>query len=115
MLRNPVLTGMTDQEPDELVAHLAPARAAQTAQRRYAQRGGPRRNAARAGGRPLLTDAARVLITVVYLRQHCSQQVLSEPLEVSPNVIGQAIADTRQLLDEHRHTISPTTVRFVVD
>ena len=46
LLSNPVLTGMTGQELDELLAQLAPARAAQTAQRCYAQRGGRRRNAA---------------------------------------------------------------------
>jgi hypothetical protein len=30
----------------------------------------------------------------VYLRQRCSEKVLSELLEVYPNSIGQAIADT---------------------
>ena len=112
LLSNPVLTGMTGQEIDELVAQLALARAAQTAQRCYARRGGRRRNAPGAGVRPLLTDTDRVVLTLIYLRQHCSQKVLAELLEINPHSIGEAIADTRQLLDEHRHTTSPTTTRF---
>jgi transposase len=112
LLSDPLLTGMNRHELDELAAGLAPAQAAQTAQRRYEQRGGQRRRAPGAGGRSLLTDAARVVITVVYLRQICSQNVLSELLEVNPNSIGQAIAETRQLLDEHGLAISPTTLRF---
>jgi hypothetical protein len=62
--------------------------------------------------RPLLTDTDRVVLTLVYLRQHCSQKVLAELLEINPHSIGEAIADTRQLLDEHGHTTSPTTTRF---
>ncbi|OZM75773.1 hypothetical protein CFP66_44805 [Pseudonocardia sp. MH-G8] len=62
--------------------------------------------------RSLLTDATRVVITVVYLRQICSQNVLSEMLEVNPNSIGQAIAETRQLLNQHGLGVSPTTLRF---
>jgi hypothetical protein len=112
LLSNPVLTGMTGQELDELVAQLAPARAAQTAQRCYARRGGRRRNAPGAGLRPLLTDTDRVVLTLVYQRQHCSQKVLAELLEINPHSIGEAIADTRQLLDEHGHATSPTTTRF---
>jgi hypothetical protein len=94
LLSNPVLTGMTGQELDELVAHLTLARAAQTTQRCYARRGGRRRNAPGAGVRPLLTDTDRVVLTLVYLRQHCSQKVLAELLEINPHSIGEAIADT---------------------
>jgi hypothetical protein len=60
----------------------------------------------------LLPEAVRVLITVAYLRQICSQNVLSELLEINPNSIGRAIADSRQLLREHGHTITPTTMRL---
>jgi hypothetical protein len=38
--------------------------------------------------------------------------VLSDLLRINPNTIGQAIAETRQLLNEHHHTIHPTTLRF---
>jgi Rhodopirellula transposase DDE domain len=112
MLSDPLLTGISRQELDALAASLAPAQAAQTEQRCYQQRGGPRRKAAGTHGRPLLCDADRVLVTIVYLRQICSQKVLSDLIEVNPFSIGQAIAETRQLLDEHRHTVTPTTLRF---
>ena len=54
----------------------------------------------------LLSDADRVLVTVVYLRQICSQNVLSDLLGINANSIGQAIAETRQLLTEHHRTIA---------
>jgi transposase len=111
-LADPALTGMSRQQLDALAARLAPAQAAQAEQRCYQQRGGRRRRAPGAGGRPLLGDADRVLITVVYLRQVCSQRVLSELLEVNPTSIGQAIAATRQLLEEHGCSVTPTTLRF---
>ncbi|SNR99759.1 ISAzo13 family transposase, partial [Blastococcus mobilis] len=106
------LTGMTTAELAELAALLAPAQAALAAQRRFEQRGGPRRRAAGAGSTGLLTDADRVLVTVVYQRQLCSMNVLSDLLGVNANSIGQAIADTRALLAEHGRTIAPSTLRF---
>src|SRR3954463_6418691 len=106
------LTGMASHELAELATVLAPAQAAQAAQRRFEQRGGPRRRAPGAGATGLLTDADRVLITVVYSRQICSMNVLSDLLGVNANSIGQAIAETRQLLVEHGRTIAPTTLRF---
>ena len=112
MLADERLTGMTTAELAELVALLAPAQAAQAAQRRFEQRGGPRRRAAGAGSTGLLTAADRVLVSVVYQRQLCSMNVLSDLLGINANSIGQAIADTRQLLAEHGRAIDPTTLRF---
>lgn len=112
LLADPVLTGMSRPELDALAARLAPAQAAQTQQRCWQQRGGRRRRAPGAGSRPLLGDAGRVLITIVYLRQVCSQKVLSELLEINPSSIGHAIAETRQLLEEHGCSVTPTTLRF---
>jgi hypothetical protein len=106
------LTGTSAAALAELAALLAPAQAAQAAQRRFTQRGGPRRRAAGAGSTGLLTAADRVLVTVVYQRQLCSMNVLSDLLGVNANSIGQAIADTRALLAEHDRTIVPSTLRF---
>jgi transposase len=106
------LTGMSADELAALVTLLAPDQAAQAAQRRFEQRGGQRRRAPGAGSRGLLSDADRVLITVIYLRQICSQNVLSELLGINANSIGHAIAETRQLLAEHPRTIRPATLRF---
>lgn len=113
LLTDPRLTGMTRDELDDLTADLAPAQAARAAQRCWEQRGGRRRRAPGAGGKRLLTDAASVLITILYLRQVCSQRVLSELLEVNPNSIGEVIAETRTLLDQHRHRVATSTqLRF---
>jgi transposase len=112
LLADPRLTGMSRAELAALAQTLAPAQEAQAAQRCFEQRGGQRRRAPGAGSKGLLTAADRVLVTVVYLRQICSQNVLSELLGINANSIGQAIAETRQLLTEHRHTITPTTLRF---
>ena len=38
--------------------------------------------------------------------------MLSELLEINPHSLGEAITDTCQLVDEHRHTLPPTTVRL---
>ncbi|SDZ26459.1 Rhodopirellula transposase DDE domain-containing protein [Geodermatophilus africanus] len=112
LLANERLTGMAPDDLAELAALLAPAQAAQAAQRRFEQRGGPRRRAAGAGSTGLLTDADRVLVTVVYQRRLCSMNVLSDLLGVNANSIGQAIADTRALLAEHGRTITASTLRF---
>ena len=106
------LTGMNAAEFVELAARLAPAQAAQAAQRRFEQRGGQRRRAPGAGSTGLLTPADRVLVTVAYSRQICSHNVLSDLLGINSNSIGEAIAETRQLLAEPGRTIAPTTLRF---
>src|SRR3954447_9458512 len=106
------LTGMSRDELAVLAQQLAPAQEAQAAQRRFEQRGGRRRRAPGAGSKGLLSAADRVLVTVVYLRQICSQNVLSDLLGINTNTIGQAIAETRQLLTDHRHRIPATTLRF---
>jgi transposase len=106
------LTGMNRDELAALAQALAPAQQAQAAQRRFEQRGGQRRRAPGAGSMGLLSCSDRVLVTVVYLRQICSQNVLSDLLGINANSIGQAIAETRQLLTDHHRTIPATTLRF---
>jgi hypothetical protein len=53
-----------------------------------------------------------MLVTVVYLRQLCSQNVLSDLLDINANSIGQVIFDTRQLLGEHGRVIDAAALRF---
>jgi hypothetical protein len=111
-LADPRLTGMSRGMLDQLAADLGLAQAARAEQRFFEQRGGPRRQAKGSHGRPLLTDAAKVVITVVYQRQVCSQLVLSEMLEISEYPIGKAITETGRLLAERKHAIVPTVLRF---
>ena len=111
-LAQPAITGMTSQQLHDLTERLAPLQAAHAEQRKHQQRGGRRLQAAGAHGRPLLNPADRVVVTIVYLRQICSQRVLSDMLEINPNSISKAIAETRQLLDQLRHPVTPTNLRF---
>ncbi|MEY9997579.1 hypothetical protein ABIE67_009698 [Streptomyces sp. V4I8] len=112
LLADPALTGMTCQALAQLVEDLAPAQAAQTAQRYWQQRGGPRRRAPGAGVKPLFTDTDRVVITLVYQRQTCSLGVLSELLAVDRATIGKIVTSTRLLLQERGITVASTTTRF---
>src|SRR3954454_11172164 len=111
LLADPRLTGMSRDELAALAQALAPAQEAQAAQRCFEQRGGQRRRAPGAGSTGLLSAADRVLVTVVYLRQICSQNVLSDLLGINASSIGQAVAETRQLLNELHRTIPATTLR----
>ena len=111
MLTDPRLTGMPSSDLQALRSLLAPAQAARAEQRRYVLRGGPR-VATTGRSRALLTNADEILITIVYLRQVCPQKVLCDLLGINQVTIGQAIKATRQLLDEHKISITPTVVRY---
>ena len=112
MLSHPALTGMSRQQLDHLIADLAGPQEAQREQARHQRRGTERRRAAGAGPRAKLTTADRILATVLYLRRLCTQAVLGELFAVDRSRITEAIRETRPLLDEHRHAITPATARF---
>lgn len=111
-LADPRLTGMTRRELTDLCQRLAAAQAAQTEQRCYEQRGGPRRRARGAGGTALLCDADKVLITVLYQRQIASQRTIAEITGINTESIGSAIAQTRQIFQEARVSITPQPMRL---
>jgi Rhodopirellula transposase DDE domain len=111
-LSHPTLTGMSRQRLDDLVAELAAAQETQRDQARRRRRGAERRRAAGAGPRPRLTDADRILVTVLYLRKLCTQAVLAELLAVDRSRITEAVQATRPLMEEHGHAITPATARF---
>ncbi len=92
-LSHPALTGMSRRHLDELIAELAGPQETQREQSRHRRRGTERRRAAGAGPRAKLTNADRILATVLYLRRLCTQAV-------------------RPLLEEHGHAITPATARF---
>jgi len=107
------LTGMTSTELERLVATLAPAQAARAQQRHSQQRGGrARRATGNLRSKPLFDDAARLLITLLYQRQVCSMNVLSDLLEVTATCIGDTVKQTRQALEDHGHTCGAAPLRF---
>lgn len=103
---------MSRQRLDDLTAELAAAQEAQREQARRRRRGAERRRAAGAGPRPRLTDADRVLAAVLYLRKLCTQAVLAELFAVDRSRITEAVRETRSLMEEHGHDITPATARF---
>ena len=111
-LSHPALTGMSRQQLRRLIAELAGPQEAQREQARRSRRGAERRRAAGAGPRPRLTDAGRVLATVLYLRKLCTQAVLAELFAVDRSRITEAVQATRPLMEERGHAITPATARF---
>jgi transposase len=104
-LADPRLTGMTSTQLEHLAAALAPAQAARAQQRHSQQRDGRARRATGSlRSKPLFDGAARLLITLVYQRQVCSMNVLSDLLEVTATCIGDTIKQTREALEDHGHT-----------
>ena len=112
MLSHPALTGMSRRHLDDLIAELAGPQEAQREQTRHRRRGTARRRAAGAGPRAKLTNADRILATVLYLRRLCTQAVLGELFAVDRSRITEAIREIRPLLEEHGHAITPATARF---
>ena len=111
-LSHPALTGMSRRHLDELIAELAGPQETQREQSRHRRRGTERRRAAGAGPRAKLTNADRILATVLYLRRLCTQAVLGKLFAVDRSRITGAIRETRPLLEEHGHAITPATARF---
>jgi transposase len=112
LLSHPALTGMSRDELAALTDQLAPTQAAQRERQRHTRRGADRRRAAGAGPRPKLTDADRILATILYQRKLCTQAVLGELFAVDRGTITTAVQETRPLLEQHGYAIAPSTARF---
>ncbi|ELB91927.1 putative transposase, partial [Rhodococcus wratislaviensis IFP 2016] len=112
-LSHPALTGMSRRQLGDLVERLAVRQAAMVERRRYAQRGGERMPGGRGGiFLQKITDAERVLATVLHMRQLCNRAVLAELFQVSPRTIGNALLDVRPLLEQDFYTPAPATIRY---
>ena len=112
-LADPRLTGLTAIQLDQLAATLAPAQAARAQQRHSQHRGGRARRAAGSlRAKPLFDDTARLLLTLLYQRQVCSMNVLSDLLEVTATCIGDLVGETREVLEDHGHRTGAASVRF---
>jgi hypothetical protein len=93
---------------------LAPLQAARAQERYSEQRGGRARRATGnlRGSKPLFDDVARVMLTLLYQRQVCSMKLMADMLEVTPNCIGQLVAETRRVLEDHGHQPGYAPTRF---
>jgi transposase len=112
-LADPRLTGISTAQLDQLTAALAPVQAARTHQRYSQQRGGrSRRATGNLRAKPVFDDPARLLLTLLYQRQVCSMNVLSDLLEVTGTCIGGLVAETREILEDHGHGPGHAPIRF---
>jgi transposase len=112
MLSHPVLTGMNPEELHRLIELLAPAQEAKAEQRAYNRRGGRRRRAKGAGGTTVMTPEARIVATLVYVREICTMPVLQDLLGIDRSTMQRATRETRALLAEHNHPVRAIALRL---
>nr|WP_267894052.1 ISAzo13 family transposase [Streptomyces pluripotens] len=111
-LRDPELTGMTVPEMDAVLNDLIPALAEQRERLRHERRGGERRRARGAGAKDKLSDADRILATVLYLRKIGTHDLLARLFGVTGSTLTRAVQEVRPLLAKSGPTIPPSTARF---
>jgi biotin operon repressor len=112
-LADPVLTGMSRDDLAKLIERLSRRQAAEAERRKHRQRGGDRQTGARGGiFYEKITDAERVLATILCLRKVCSRDVLAELFDVSRRTIGNAVIWVRPLLEQDGYTITHSATRY---
>jgi hypothetical protein len=62
--------------------------------------------------RQKITDAERILATVLYQRRLCTRQVLADLFQVSPRTIGNPLTEVVPLLEQDGYTAEPAGMRF---
>jgi len=113
-LSDPTLTGMSRQELHQLTQRLTPRQAAHAERRTHQRRGGPRQPGTRRGVFPQkITNSERVLLTILHLRRLCTLDVLANALgDVCRSAIGNAVRDTRPLLEQDGRIPPPAPIRY---
>jgi len=113
-LCDPALTGMSRDQLRELTQQLAPRQAAQTERLTHQRRGGSRQPGTRRGVFPQkISNEERVLLTVLHQRKLCTLDVLADALgDITRGAIGNAVRETRPLLQQHGHLPTPATIRY---
>jgi hypothetical protein len=113
-LSDPTLTGMSRQELHQLTQRLTPRQAAHAERRTHQRRGGPRQPGTRRGVFPQkISNSERVLLTVLHLRRRCTLDVLANALgDVSRSAVGNAVRDTRPLLEQDGRIPPPAAIRY---
>ena len=112
-LSHPALTGMSRPDFQALIDRITMPYQAALEQRRHRKRGGDRRPGTRGGiFRQKITDADRILATVLSQRNLCDQQALADLFGVSRGTIRNAIEDVRPLLEQDSHVPTLAGRRF---
>ena len=105
---------MSRQELHQLTQRLRPRQAAHAERRTHQRRGGPRQPGTRRGVFPQkISNSERVLLTVLHLRRLCTLDVLADALgDVCRSAIGNAVRDTRPLLEQDGPIPPPAPIRY---
>ena len=107
----PELTGLATAEMDELIARLAALRQAQREQRARAHPASDARHKPRSGRPPVFPFPDRVVAAVLHLRLALPDDTLAHLLGTSRTTMRRALAEVRDLLDQHGHHIEPVPAR----
>jgi len=105
----PELTGLATAEMDELIARLAALRQAQREEKARNHPASDARHKPRSGRPPAFPFPDRVVATVLHLRLSLPDDTLAHLFSTSRTTIRRALAETRDLLDQHGHRIEPVT------
>jgi transposase len=101
------LTGLDAAELDELITQLAALRQAQREERVRSHPAGDARHKPRSGRPPAFAFPDRVVATLLHLRLTLPDDTLACLFGTSRSTIRRALAQTRQLLDQHGLVIRP--------
>jgi Rhodopirellula transposase DDE domain len=105
----PDLTGLATGDLDELIAQLAGLRQAQREYRARSHPASDARHKPRSGRPPVFPFPDRVVATVLHLRLGLPDDILAHLLGTSRTTIRRALAEIRDLLDQHQYRIEPVT------
>ncbi len=112
-LSDPVLTGMSRDELAAMTQRAETVQASRQQRHRHRRRGGERLPGARGGiFTQKITDTERVLATVLYQRNLCSQDTLAELFEVSFRTIGDVVREVGPILGHNGYQPTPAPTRF---
>jgi Rhodopirellula transposase DDE domain len=113
-LSDPTLTGISRQDLHQLTQRLTPRQAAHAERLAHQRRGRPRQPGTRGGVFPQkISNSERVLLTILHLRKLCTLDVLADALgDVCRSAIGNAVRDTRPLLEQDGRIPPPAAIRY---
>jgi hypothetical protein len=112
-LSHPALTGPSRPCLQDLTRRLAPLQAAQAERLAYRRRGGLRQPGARGGVfHQKISNGERVLLAILYQQRLCTMDVLASLLDVCRSSLGNAVRETRPLLDQAGHVPAPAPARY---
>jgi hypothetical protein len=103
----PELTGLATGDLDELIARLAALRQAQRGEKARTHPASDARHKPRSGRPPVFPFPDRVVATVLHLRLSLPDDTLAHLFSTSRTTMRRALAEIRDLLDQHGHRTEP--------